>query len=115
MQEHDAKEIRAETDANFFGLESKGITQIRGNGILLLTTTQLVFGLYKPATDVVIPLSKIVAIDLVKWHLGKSVFRPLFRISFINQDGLQDSAAWLIPDPYYWKTLLEKARSGTPE
>lgn len=104
----DDREILIETDANFFGLESRGILQIRGNCLLLLTKKELVFGLFKPATDITIPLSSITFIDVVKWHLNKNASKPLLKVFFTNQDGVKDSVAWLIDNPQHWKISLEK-------
>ncbi len=105
-QKFGVNRIRAEADANFFGLESGGKTQIRGNGRLLLTDNELVFGMFKPAKEIVIPLSSITAIDIVKWHLGKSIFQPLLKVYFDNENGTQDSGAWWLANPKEWKALL---------
>jgi hypothetical protein len=70
------KEIHAEAKANSFGVESRGTTQIRGNGLLFLTSQELVFGMFTPATEVVIPLTNITTIDIVKWHLAKACLSP---------------------------------------
>jgi hypothetical protein len=109
-QRYRDKELHAEADANFFGVESRGMTQIRGNGLLFLTSHELVFGMFTPASEVVIPLTNITTIDTVKWHLGKSVFQPLLKVYFVNEEGVQDSVAWWVANPEDWKTLLEKRR-----
>lgn len=106
-QKYSERGIRSETDANFFGVESHGKMQIRGNGILLLTETDLVFGMFKPTRDFTIPLSKVEKIDLVQSHLGKSVFRPLLKVHFTNEKGHPDSVAWWVANPTEWKVLLE--------
>ena len=109
-QRYRDKQILAEANANYFGVESQGMTQMRGNGLLFLTSHELVFGMFTPATEVVIPLANIARIDIVKWHLGKSVFKPLLKVYFINDEGAQDSVAWWIASPEDWKILLEKRR-----
>ena len=109
-QRYRDKKILAEANANYFGVKSRGMTQIRGNGLLFLTSHELVFGMFTPATEVIIPLTNITTIDIVKWHLGKSVFKPLLKVYFINDEGAQDSIAWRIASPEDWKILLEKRR-----
>ena len=73
---------------------------------MLLTDNELVFGMFKPAKEIVIPLSNITAIDIVKWHLGKSVLQPLLKVSFTNENGTQDSGAWWLTNPKEWQALL---------
>ena len=109
-QRYRDKEIYAEANANSFGVESRGMNQMRGNGLLLLTSHELVFGMFTPATEIVIPLTNITTIDIVKWHLGKSVFKPLLKVYFVNDEGNKDSIAWWIANPDGWKILLEKRR-----
>jgi hypothetical protein len=95
-------------NANFFGTESRGVMQIRGNGILLLTDTDLVFGMFRPSREFLIPLANIVKIELVDSHLTKTVFQPLLKVYFTNDEGDADSVAWWVANPTEWKNLLEK-------
>ena len=109
MQKYSKRGLQIEQEANFFGIESHGIMQIRGNGILLLTNTDLVFGLFRPVRDFVIPLAKIEKIELVESHLTKTVFQPLLKVYFINEEGAMDSMALWVVNPAKWKDLLEKS------
>lgn len=93
-------------DANFFGIESLGFTQIRGNGILLLTDTDLVFGMFRPTRDFLIPLARIEKIELAESHLAKTVFQPLLKVYFTNEEGNADSVAWWVTNPTEWKNVL---------
>ncbi len=108
MQKYSKQGLRIEEEANFFGIESHGIMQIRGGGILLLTDTDLVFGMFRPAQDFVIPLAKIEKIELTESHLTKTVFRSLLKVYFTNEKGNVDSVAWWVVNPTEWKDLLEK-------
>ncbi len=108
MQKYSKQGLRIEEEANFFGIESQGIMQIRGNGILLLTDTDLVFGMFRPDRDFVIPLAKIEKIELAESHLTKTVFRSLLKVYFTNEEGNVDSVAWWVVNPTEWKDLLEK-------
>jgi hypothetical protein len=109
MLKYSKRGLRIEREANFFGIESHGIMQIRGNGILLLTDTDLVFGLFRPARDFVIPLAKIEKIELAESHLTKTMFQPLLKVYFTNEEGHMDSMALWVVNPAEWKDLLEKS------
>jgi hypothetical protein len=108
MQKYSKRGLRIEEEANFFGIESHGVMQIRGNGILLLTDTDLVFGMFRPTRDFLIPLAKIEKIELAESHLTKTVFQPLLKVYFTNEEGYMDSVAWWVINPTEWKELLEK-------
>lgn len=109
MKQHSKRDIQMKGNANFFGIESQGIRQIRGNGILLLTDTDLVFGMFRPTLDVLIPLANIKKIEFTESHLTKTVFQPLLKVYFTNEDGETDSVAWWLPNPTEWKNVLEKS------
>jgi hypothetical protein len=108
VQKFSKQGIRIKGNANFFGIESHGVMQIRGNGILLLTDAALVFGMFRPKRDFVIPLASIEKIVLARSHLAKTVFQPLLKVYFINEEGDADSVAWWTDNPGEWKNILEK-------
>jgi hypothetical protein len=95
-------------DANFLGIESQGVMQIRGNGILLVTDTDLVFGMFQPTRDFLISLAIIEKIKLAKSHLTKTVFQLLLKVYFTNEEGAADNAAWWVANPAEWKNELEQ-------
>ncbi|WP_371805864.1 hypothetical protein [Candidatus Lokiarchaeum ossiferum] len=102
--------LRSTGSCNFFGLESKGRKQIRGNGVLVLTTQELCFQMYLPTREWRIPLSSITSIETPKSHLGKTKFRPLLMVKFINNEGLPDSIAWWILELDKWVKDIQQAR-----
>lgn len=93
--------------ANFFGQESLGMGQIRGNGTLVITDENLYFQLWLPKREFWIPLNSITAIEMPRSHLGKSKLRPLLKVVFQNEQDQRDSMAWLVADPYTLKKALE--------
>ncbi len=99
--------ILGPTNANSFGQESLGLKQVRGNGILILSETELFFGMLIPRKDFLIPLNLINKIDIVKSHLGKTKGRKLLKVFFINKNGKQDSIAWLVNDLETWVRILK--------
>ena len=90
-----------------FGLESKGATQLRGNGALVLTAKELHFFQFTPASDTRIPLDAITEVKTVKSHLGKTIGRDLLHVSFAA-DGTPDSMAWAVTDVSAWTGLLRE-------
>lgn len=98
-----------ETMANFFGEESRGPAQMRGNGGLVLTRHALVFHMLVPDRTITIPLQDIREVSLVRSHLGKRVGRDLVHVRYAVPDGT-DAIAWFVRDPATWRRELE-ARS----
>lgn len=102
--------ILSDPAANFFGLESKGSAQVRGNGALALTADHLWFSLLTPQTEITIPLADVLEVSLVEGHLGKTMASPLVHVRFRAADG-EDAAAWLVRDPERWQREIA-ARAG---
>jgi len=113
-QFQDRKIIHSESFANYFGLESQGIKQIRGNGILILTEKELYFELYLPKKTITIPINEIIKIETPRSHLGKSKYKKLLKIIFTNQNQEKDSVAWLVKQLPRWieniENIIEKKR-----
>lgn len=97
---------RVDLKANFFGLESAGVFQARGNGALVLTPQELHFFQFLPRRDLRIPLSSISEVSFVKSHLGKITPFDLLKVRFLHE-GKPDSAAWFVPEPWQWKQEVE--------
>lgn len=101
--------LRSETTANFFGLQSRGRGQIRGNGVLALAREELWFSQFITREEIRIPIVEIQAISLVDSHLGKRVLgREVVKVEFQSAAG-GDAAAWQVGDPNGWKTAIESA------
>jgi hypothetical protein len=99
--------IRESIGANFFGLSSKGLAQVRGNGALVLTPDQLYFAMFVPRRELTIPLADIVSVSTPRSHLGKTVGMKLLRVDFRVPAG-QDSVAWAVRDLDDWKADIER-------
>jgi hypothetical protein len=97
-----------------YGLESKGVTQARGNGALVLTARELHFFQYIPETGVRMPLDAITGVKIVRSHLGKASGRDLLHVSF-TVGGKADSMAWTVTDVGAWVARLGDAtrKAGT--
>ena len=94
--------------ANFFGQNSKGMGQNRGNGILIFTDKGIFFEMWFPKKSMHIPLASIIKADKVTTFLGKTKSKPLLKIQFYNDKGMMDSAAWLVKDPDKWVFRINK-------
>lgn len=94
---------------NFFGLSSTGLTQIRGNGSLLLTADEIHFLKWLPKSELIIPLKNIENIERVNSFLGKKrgKNKELLKIDFFNQQGELDSAALLLDNLSVWEEVLQ--------
>jgi hypothetical protein len=103
--------LKQEHSANFMGQESKGMGQVRGNGALILTHTDLHFILAIPRRSWVIPLVDITKVSFPKSHLGKTKFKPLLRVDYMD-NGQNDAIAWLVSDLEDWTKAIEEAKSN---
>lgn len=105
--------VRADPGANFFGQQSKGMGQIRGNGALVLTADELYFVLAVPRREFSIPVSKIVEVTTPRSFLGKSILRPLLCVAY-ETGGERDAIAWALRDVPGWQTAIENQRAARP-
>ena len=101
------KAILCQSSANFFGQQSKGYKQSRGNGALIMTANELYFSLLIPANEITISIKDIQKIRAGKSFLGKSKFKALLIIDYIV-DGNSDSVAWLVSDLPKWTDEINK-------
>jgi hypothetical protein len=92
--------------SNFFGLESSGVLKVRGNGVLLLTEEELFFGMWKPKKEISILTSSILKITNPKSHMHRSIFKPLLKVIFRNENGEIDSSAWYVKELDKWNEYL---------
>lgn len=98
--------VIADESANFFGVESRGAAQLRGNGHLAASPDRILFVMWLPRRELTIPRDRITAVERTRSHLGKSVGRELLRVRFTNDEGRPDSVAWLVRDLAAWESAL---------
>lgn len=92
--------------ANSFGVQSDGGKQLRGNGALVLSAQELYFIRALPRAEYVVPLDKIIAVEIVKVHAGKAVPYDLLRVEYRTDAG-EDAMAWWVEEPEAWKQRIE--------
>jgi hypothetical protein len=96
-----------EPGANSLGVESAGPRQVRGNGNLALTEEELLFAQWVPQRLVRIPRRSIVEVSTAKTHLGKWIGRPLLKVTWTREDGVEDSIALWVRDLDRWIAALK--------
>ena len=92
--------------ANSFGIESRGLFQIRGNGCLAATEDEVVFMMWIPRRELRIPRDRITAVERVRSHLGKRIGRDLLRVRYVDEAGRPDSVAWFVHHLPTWEATL---------
>jgi hypothetical protein len=97
--------------ASFFGQQSRGATQMRGNGTLILTDSDLIFEMWVPNREFRIPLRSIQSLENPASFLGKSRFAPLLKVVYTNDQGTTDAMAWQVSDLSGWMRLINEARA----
>ena len=103
--------ILSANDANFFGQQSRKSTQVRGNGVLILTAEDLYFEMWRPKKILQIPISSVLKIEITKSFLHKSIFRKLLKVVFTNHEGEEDAAAWWVSSLDKWIEELESVKN----
>ncbi len=98
--------------ANFFGQESRGRTQVRGNGILTVTDKGVHFLMWVPRRETAIPTASITGIEHVRSHLGKAIARKLLKVGYTNDEGRPDSGAWYTRDLDAATRAVEEIAAG---
>lgn len=104
---HKDRIIYFSKEVDFFGQQSAGRTQLRGNGSLLLTSDELHFSRWLPKKSLVIPLDDIENIERVDSFLGKKKNRELLKVDFNNTQGNRDSAAWFLDNMHAWEHVIK--------
>jgi hypothetical protein len=99
--------IRESIGANFLGQKSKGLGQIRGNGALVLTPTELYFIMFAPRREMSISLDAVTSVSTPRSHLGKTCVAKLLRVDFRSDDG-DDAVAWAVRDLDSWTSDIER-------
>ncbi len=97
-------------NSSFFGHKLKNYTQVRGNGYFALTKDEIYFLMWLPPKEIKINIDKITKIDFPKSFLGKSIFKPLLRVTYINDNKELDEVAWAIRELPKIKSELLKLK-----
>ena len=102
----DARHI--DVGPNSFGQKSRGKAQVRGNGTLILTDSELIFEQWVPSREFRIPLRAIRSVETPKSFLGKTQGVPLLEVGYLNEAGEVDSMAWRVAELSEWMRKLDE-------
>lgn len=95
----------------FFGQQSRGAGQMRGNGTLIVTDSDIIFQQWVANREFRIPLTTIQSIENPSSFLGKSQGVSLLQINFLNDNGEADAMAWRVRDLGGVQRVIEEARA----
>lgn len=105
---------RIDEGARFFGVGSKSAAQLRGNGVLALYETEVIFVQLMIDRVIRIPVDAIVEVTTAKGFKGKTIFRDLLTITW-RLDGGTETAGLFVVDLPGWLGALKQAQpSATP-
>jgi hypothetical protein len=90
------------------GLESRGRTQVRGNGRLVLAEDELRFRQLVPARETTIPLEAVTSVGTERTWLGKWVGSKLLCVRWHTSDEGEDAMAWQVRDLDGWLAAIQK-------
>ena len=100
--------LRRPEGANFSGLESKGMGQVRGNGFIALTGENLRVTRAVPAAEWRIPHRHLKQVSLEPSFLGKQRGTPVLVITF-EADGQIDRLGVYVRDGADWVEAIADA------
>lgn len=98
--------------ANYFGIQSGGVWQLRGNGTFVLNRDEIYFIRWLIKKEIRIPIRQIVSIEMPMSFLGKTYFTPLLKVVFTDATGKQDAVAWAMTDVAGMKRQIEELMQG---
>ena len=107
LEEELGEGILRRANAQGLGLESRGRSQVRGNGWLVLTADELRFRQWVPDRETVVPLAAVTDVGTEKSWLGKWVGRRLLRVRWRTPEGGTDAMAWNVQDLDGWLAALD--------
>lgn len=110
-QRYNAEDILCHDNfAECFGVESFTGEHVKGNGVLVLTHTELYFLRLHKRMELCIPLKKITSCVTPSRFLGKSINQRLLKIEFQDEDGTSNAVAWHTKDVENFVTALKLQR-----
>ena len=101
--------LRGPEGANFSGLESKGMGQVRGNGFIALTGQDLRVTRAAPATEWRIPHQQIKQVTLEPSFLGKQRGGMKVLVVTFEQDGQPDRIGVYVRNGAAWVEAVTNA------
>lgn len=99
--------LRRDDWAEFMGQRGSENVRVRGNGALVLTSSELWFARAVPLREFTIPLRQIRTVEMLTSFHGKiNVGFPALVVRY-EENGQINEAAWCLKDVRRWKEELE--------
>lgn len=92
---------------NFYGLQSEPGGPERSIGTLVLVQDGLFYRARHSRREIFLPGGAITHIEVIDEHKGKLLHQKVIGIAFINKEASPDMAAFRIPNPARWVSLLK--------
>ncbi|MCC6739580.1 MAG: hypothetical protein IT452_11100 [Planctomycetia bacterium] len=93
--------------ANYSGKEGDA-ARLRGNGILVLSPTRILFTMWAPKVTLELPLSHVVGARVEGVFLGRAA--KTLVVTYRNKAGAEESCGWVVPDADGWAKAVEENR-----
>ncbi len=103
--------LRMAGGANYSGKESDKV-RLRGNGILALSPTRLIFVMWAPKVTLELPLSHVTAARAEAAFQGRVA--PTLVVTFRNRAEAVETCGWAVGDAEGWAARVEAARLIPP-
>jgi hypothetical protein len=94
--------LLVEPGAVWGGRQSLGSGQLRGSGVLVLTSDLLYYEMSSPRRVTKIPLRGVLEIETPRRYLGNVAVRPMLKVSFKTKVRSRDAVAWVVPRAEEW-------------
>ncbi|MBK8139396.1 MAG: hypothetical protein IPK52_26845 [Chloroflexi bacterium] len=107
MRERFPEALLVVRGALFYGQQSKGVKQLRGNGTLVVTSGEIIFERWLPKAEYRIRIADITSVDTPRGFLGKNTGRLLLAVSYSSLTGQSDAMAWDVRDLNAVKSRIE--------
>lgn len=100
--------LRGPTGANVSGLESQGMVQVRGNGVIALTGDDLRITRAAPSAEWRIPFDQIKEVTLESSFLGKRRSMQVLVITFAEDGQPADRIGVYVRQPQAWLEAIKQ-------
>lgn len=100
--------LRMAGGANYSGREGDA-AHLRGNGILVLSPTRILFTMWAPRVTLELPLSHVAGARVESSFLGRAASTLV--VTYRNKAGSEESCGWVVPDAGGWAAAVEQARA----
>lgn len=104
--------LHVEKHAMLRAIQSRGYSQARGQGYLVLTDYELYFDMTLLDIEIEIPLTAILSVEKVWRLLGVSPGRPMLKVVFTDRHGNTDAIALSVKGLPDWIERITRAVAG---